>query len=37
MATVNVRLVADDVVRGLKLRPQTPSELLIREDRDCGH
>lgn len=82
MATINVRLLADDVVRDLKLRaarnnrslegevrhilvdtvrddlsakrnaflartaelrcasegrPQTPSELLIREDRDHGH
>ena len=82
MATINVRLLADDLVRDLKLRavrndrslegevrhilvnavredlstkraaflartaelrwasegrPQTPSELLIREDRDRGH
>ncbi len=82
MATINVRLLADDVVRDLKLRaarnnrslegevryiladavqndlsakraaflartdelrsasegrPQTPAELLIREDRDHGH
>ena len=82
MATINVRLLADDVVRDLELRaarnnrsledeirhilvdavrddlsakgnaflvrtaelrcaseggPQTPSELLIREDRDHGH
>ena len=82
MATINVRLLADEVVRDLKLRaacnnrslegevrhilvdavkgdlsakraaflsrtselrsasegrPQTPAELLIREDRDHGH
>ena len=82
MATINVRLLADDVVRDLELRasrnnrslegevrhilvdavnddlsakrasflartaklraasegrPQTPAELLIREDRDHGH
>lgn len=82
MATINVRLLADDVVQDLKLRaarnnrslegevrhilvaavtddlsakrtaflartaelrgasegrPQTPAELLIREDRDHGH